>query len=270
MFALGESPPDELEVTGEKYALVRVFKHDFFAATCLYEAVSAVRYPRIVVKLYRTQQFFGLSMLWAGRFMRNHERDIYRALKGVRGIPGFVDVVGPAGLAVEYIDAKPLDHFSDSPGKGFFDRLRRLMDDIHARGVGYLDANKRSNILVTDSGEPFLVDYQISIRRRDDWPTPLRQIVARCVKYVQQCDIYHIYKHKRRLSPGELTGEEEQLSRRRRKLHSLQRKIFTPARVVRRMFLSHQHSKGRLISPTESLEDHHQPEKATWRKDGNS
>jgi hypothetical protein len=31
-------PPESLELAGATYSLVRVFKHDFFAATCFYRA----------------------------------------------------------------------------------------------------------------------------------------------------------------------------------------------------------------------------------------
>jgi hypothetical protein len=72
-------------------------------------------------------------------------------------------------------------------------------------------------------------------------------------------------KHKRRLAPNELAPEEEALSRRRTGLHALHRKLTKPWRALRRRFLRRQHASGRLKSPTAELEDHHQPEKATWR-----
>jgi hypothetical protein len=266
MFALRGLPPRQVRVLGQAYRLASVFKHDFFAATCLYVR-EGVRGPaRIVVKLYRTQEFFGLPLAGIGGFLRDHERGVYAALQGVRGVPRWLGEVGRTGLAIEYVQAKPLDHLSAAPGKGFFDRLRRLFDEVHARGVAYCDANKRSNILVTSAGEPFLVDYQIAIRRRDDWPGPLRVVLGKVVAYLQRCDIYHLYKHKRRLSPTELTDEEDSLSRRRGVLHALHTELTTPWRAVRRKVLSTLYSKGLLVSPTESLEDRHQPEKATWRE----
>ena len=229
MFALSASPPAELEIAGGAYRLVRVFKHDFYAATCLYEAGPGRgdEFEKIVVKFGRTRAFCGLGMGWLGRLMRSHEQAIYTALDGVIGVPRWVGTFGEAGYASEYIDAKPLDHF-DSPPPGFFDRLREVFDAIHARGVAYCDANKRSNILVSPDGEPFVIDFQISFRRREDLPRPIRSIVAAAVNYMSDRDMYHLYKHKRRLSPQELTDEEQALSRRRRGLHALHRKITKP------------------------------------------
>jgi hypothetical protein len=271
LFALRESPPAEIDLVGRRYRRVRVFKHDFWAATCLYELAAdgeqpdAAAIPKVVVKFGRTQPLCGVDMSWYGRWMHAHEKAIYRDLKGVRGVPRWAGEVSETAYAMEYIESRPLDH-EPPPPEGFFDELRTLFDEIHGRGVGYCDANKRSNILVADDGRPFLVDYQISIRRRDDLPRPLRNIVAAAVRYIAQKDLYHLYKHKRRISPAELTGEEEVLSRRPGGLHGLHRRLTKHWRRLRRSFLSRQHDSGRLHSPSADLEDHHQPEKATWRK----
>jgi hypothetical protein len=267
MFALRTPPPPELELDGCAYRLERVFKHDFFAATCLYQAdAPEARFPRVVVKFGREQDFLGLPTDWLGVWNRRREQAIYARLSGLEGTPAWIGRVGRTGYAIEYLDAVPLDHL-DAPPPGFFDRLTELMAAIHARGVGYCDANKRSNILVGNGGEPYLVDFQLSVQRREDWPWPWRQLADRVVDYVAERDIYHLCKHKRRLAPHELTPEEDALSRKRTGLHLLHRKLTKPWRALRRGFLRKQHQKGLLQSPTAELEDHHQPEKATWRKD---
>ncbi len=265
LFALAHPPPEEIELGGRRYRLVRVFKHDFYAATSLYEALEPADIPRIVVKIYRTQPFWGLPMRWLGRASRNHERATYRALAGLEGIPRWAGSLGQTGCAIEYIDAAPLDHVQPVP-EGYFDRARRVLDGVHARGVAYVDANKRSNFLVGPGGEAFLVDFQIALRRRDDWPWPLRALVRRLVRYLQEKDLYHLLKHKRRLAPGELSEEEEALSRRRSGLHALHRRLIKPYKALRRWFLRRQYRSGRLVSPSAELEDHHQPEKQTWRE----
>jgi hypothetical protein len=265
MFALPGPPPETIEVSGENYRCVRVFKHDFFAATCLYGALRpGVAMDRLVVKFSRMQPFLGIGFQWYAHWMRRHEAGIYHALEGLAGVPRWAGHVGENGYAIEYIDAKPLDHLPKPP-PGFFDRLVDLMQQIHQRGVAYCDANKRSNILVGPCGEPYLVDYQISFRTRDNWPGPFRWLLARAVRYVAQRDLYHLYKHKRRLMPEELTQQEDALSRKRTGLHWLHRKITKPWRSLRRGLLRKEHRAGRLKSPTDALEDHDQPEKATWR-----
>lgn len=263
MFALRQPPPSRLELAGRAYELARVFKHDFLAATCLYRCrQEGADLPEVVVKFHRRQDFWGLPLDWAGRALCDHEQAIYRRLAGLEGVPRWVSRIDDVTYAIQYIPALPLDHL-DAPPPGFFDRLRALLGAVHARGVGYGDANKRSNILVGRDGQAFLVDYQLAIGRRDDLPWPWRTICAALVRYIAAKDLYHLYKHKRRLCPQEMTAQE--LSRRRGGLHWLHRKLTKPYRAVRRWFLRDRFRKGMLVSPTQGLEDHHQPEKATWR-----
>jgi len=267
MFALTHPPAGDIHLAGRVYSLVRIFKHDFWAATCLYRDVEDRCPPdRIVVKYFRTQPFWGMPLDWLGRLMCDREQAIYAALRDLEGVPRWLGRVGEAAFAIEYVDAMPLDHQQDLPD-GFFGRLRGLFDAVHSRGVGYADANKRSNILVSRSGGPVLVDFQISIRRRDDWPCPARQLSAALVRYIAHKDIYHLYKHNRRMCPHLMSEEQLKLSRNRGGLHRLHRKLGKPYRFIRRAFLATLHRRGRLVSPTAYLEDHHQPEKATWRGD---
>ena len=275
MFALRDGPPRRIAMCGGEYRLVRVFKHDFWAATCLYELEDELEgepsgtapspTPRIVVKFARREGFFGLPLDLCGQWLIAREETIYNLLAGIDGVPDLLGRVGPNGLAIEYIEGRPLDHLSEIP-PALFDRLGEVFAQIHARGVAYCDANKRSNILVTDDGRPFVIDYQIAIARRDNWPWPLRGIVAAVVAYLAERDIYHLHKHKRRLTPERLRPEEEALSRSLSGLHRLHRKLTKPYRALRRRFLQYQYAKGALKSPTEDLEDHDQPEKRTWRK----
>lgn len=267
MFALPAPPPQELAIGGATYRLARVFKHDFLAATCVYECPAPGRgqAARAVVKFGRVQDFCGLPLAWVGEWLIGHEEAIYAALAGLEGVPRWLGRLGPRVCAIEYIDGQSLDRVK-SPPAGFFDALRTLMDAVHARGVAYGDANKRSNILIDRDGRPCLVDFQISLRRRDDLPWPVSAVLRRVVGYLADADLYHLYKHKRRMAPAELTAEEDALSRRRGGLLGLHRTLTTPYRSLRRWFLNRQYRAGRLVSPTEEMEDD-MPEKATWRHD---
>ncbi len=265
MFALPSAPPDQLTIGGAPYRLARVLKHDFLAATCLYAAAAPPpegRAAKAVVKFGRTQDFCGLPLGWLGAFLVAREEGIYQALARLEGVPRWLGRPGQGVFAVEYIDGQPLDRVAPPPG--FFDALRRLLEAVHARGVAYGDANKRSNILIDRSGRPWLVDFQISLRRRDELPWPIGGLLRRVVEYVSAKDLYHVSKHKRRMAPAELTAEEEALSRRRSRLHKLHRFLAKPYRRLRRRFLNWQYRTGRLVSPTAEMEDE-TPEQATWR-----
>ena len=94
----------------------------------------------------------------------------------------------------------------------------------------------------------------------------LHPIQTQAVSYIAHRDIYHIYKHKRRMCPQCLRPEERELSLSRTGLHALHRKLTKPWRYFRRWFLRKQYETGRLRSPTADLEDHYQPEKDGWRR----
>ncbi|GAH84258.1 unnamed protein product, partial [marine sediment metagenome] len=187
MFALRSPPPERIELAAATYRLVRVFKHDFWTAACLYElsagAAGTEAVPKVVVKFGRSQAFAGIPLGWVVRILRRNEQEIYGLLRGVPGVPRWMGCIGECGYAIEFIDSRSLDH-DPPPPPGFFDELRRLLEAVHARGVAYVDSNKRSNILVGADGRPYLVDYQISIHRREDLPWPLREIIRAAVNYM--------------------------------------------------------------------------------------
>lgn len=260
MFALAEAPPATFEIDGARYRLGQVFKHDFWAAACLYVCDDgSVKFPRIVIKFGREHNLGILPMKWIGRSMVAHECDIYQAMHDIPGVPAFIGRLSPTCFAMEFVEGKPLDHH-EKPPVGFFDKLKEIFEQMHERGIAYVDANKRSNIIVRTDGSPTVIDFQISLRRKKSnlllWPF---------IKYMQDKDIYHMLKHKRRMVPEELTQEELDISTRRTGLHWLHRKLTKPYRALRRGYLNKKFKKGQLISPTADLETHHQPEKDSWR-----
>ncbi|MFW6154391.1 MAG: hypothetical protein ACOC95_04155 [Planctomycetota bacterium] len=266
MFALADGCPDRVTVRRKVYRLVGVFKHDFFAATALYTAdADGVAPDRVVVKFGRQQGFCGLPLAWVGRYLARREREVHRRIDGIEGIQRWVDRVSPSAFALEYLPGRPLDTVDPPPDGRFFDALRDLVDAVHARGVAYGDLNKRSNILVTPDAKPALIDFQICAfrPRRAGW---LRWAADRIVAYLQRMDLYHLYKHKRRLAPEALRQGEEAALDRPDGLLRLHRAAATPVRHVRRRLLTRLHRAGRLRSPTAHLETSEQPEKATWRK----
>lgn len=203
--ALGsEGPPQRLEIAAVPYRLREVFKHDSWAATALYEAPSgALR----VVKLHRQAAALGLPLAWLGRRLARHETRLLQRLSDLPGIPPLD--APPAGedgrplangVARDYILGAPLGH-RQPVGDRFFPALDDLLRRLHDRGVLYIDLHKRENIVVSDRGEPFLIDFQISLI----WPRwlprgPLFQILRRS-------DLYHLTKHWARCRPDQWSGE---------------------------------------------------------------
>lgn len=245
-FACGlDGLPNHVEWEGRTYRCARLFKHDFFAATGLYEADAEVPPAadgpaRIILKVNRLQPFFGIPMAWLGKRLRDHEVEILQALQDLPQIPRLLGRYGPCGFLYEYIEGRSLDEGPDIPDS-FFDECRELFRAIHDRGICYLDTNKRGNILVGSDRRPYLIDFQISQRFNGRW--------KRLQHALQREDMYHLYKHKRRFRPDLLTPEEETLSRRRSSLIRIHRFIATPLRRLRRRLLGWLIRRGTLPLP---------------------
>ncbi len=200
--ALGnDNLPLDVCINGAGYHRAAEFKHDFFAATGLYDCDG----ERIVVKFGRRAPLFGLPMGWIGRLLTDHEARLYERLHDLPGIPAFLGRVGRNGFAHAFVEGRELRR-GDRVNDDFFPRLAALLDTLHARGVAYVDLEKRENILVADDGRPGLIDFQIS------WHWPWRGAglwpVRALLRLLQASDRYHLLKHWRRFRPDQLNGDQ--------------------------------------------------------------
>ncbi|MHC4187382.1 MAG: protein kinase family protein [Planctomycetota bacterium] len=117
----------------------------------------------------------------------------------------------------------------------------------------YLDMNKRNNIIVGTDGKPYLIDFQISLYF-DPKPWLFKSIKKHLQNAFQNADLYHLFKHKRRLSPETLRPEEERISR-PNSLIEIHRCIANPYRRIRRKLLDYMRHKG-LIHPEDTPDMH--------------
>src|SRR5207249_2394468 len=122
-------------------------------------------------------------------------------------------------------------------------RLNELIAALHRRGIAYVDLEKRENILVGQSGEPWLIDFQISWR----WPmdgryTGLQRLVPPplgrfILSKLQEGDRYHLAKHQRRHRPDLLTREQIEATYRKNPFIQLHRTVARPLTLLRRRIL---------------------------------
>ncbi|MHC4076157.1 MAG: hypothetical protein ACYSRZ_07070 [Planctomycetota bacterium] len=252
LYACGRNAlPKEIVSLGQKYRLCRVFKHDFFAATALYESCSELKEAqvsvpaRIVLKLNRQEHFLGLPLLWLGEAICDHEFSVLERLKHVEGVPHVLSRYGKTGLIYEYIEGDTLEN-AGRPPADFFDKLAEQLGRIHNENVAYLDMNKRGNILVGGDGKAYIIDFQIALYIDDDlliW----RRLSEYLRNILQSKDVYHLFKHKRRICPELLKAHEEAMSRRISGLIQLHRFVATPLRRLRRFVLKLLGERGFLV-----------------------
>ncbi len=252
LLAFPQGLPQEIDCAGLRFELVRTFKHDFFAATGLYaermtndhlpddvpqsRAIEPQAPRRVVLKLQRQRAFLGLPLGWLGAWLTRHEARIYRELADVPGVPRFVGLFGPTGFIHEFVPGHPLAR-GEKVSDTFFHELAELLSSVHARGLAYVDLNKRQNILVGEDGRPHLIDFQISFRlgrRRGGLP---RAILA----LLQEHDRYHFAKHKRRCRADLMTPAEIEASYRRSGPLNAHRVLSRPYFRIRRWLLDKLH-----------------------------
>jgi hypothetical protein len=202
--ALGShEPPPQVEIDGATYRLERVVKHDSWAATAFYEGDG----KRVVCKFNRLRRIGPIPMGWLGRWLAG--REAY-ALRRLVGLPGIAPVLGevreagkllPNAVAHVFIPGRPLARYDRITAKNFAE-LERLLADMHARGMAYVDLHKRENILVGEDGRLYLIDFQISFCMRSWWPA--RSLPVRAFLWLlQRSDRYHLSKHSTRCTEAE-------------------------------------------------------------------
>ncbi len=243
--ALGKNdPPERISLAGQTYLHRRTFKHDFFAATGLYEVSAAPSSGasgmeqiarKVVLKIGRQASFLGFPLRWIGRYLSNREARLYERVQSVPGVPRYLGSFGPTGFVHEYVEGRPLAK-GDLPGDDFFPALAETLDRIHALDVAYVDLEKRENILLGEDGRPYLIDFQISWH----WPAsrggrfwPLRTILRR----LQHSDRYHLLKHWRRMRPDQLSDDQLAASYKAPFWIALHRGLFRPFTQLRRRVL---------------------------------
>ena len=113
---------------------------------------------RIVVKdFWRSDLLFRLIV---GPILIRREYGALVKLAGVNGVPRLVARIDRYALAVEHVPGVSLDRTLPSAlTDGFFTDLRRVIDDIHSRGVAHCDLRSRGNVMLGDDGRPYVIDF---------------------------------------------------------------------------------------------------------------
>jgi hypothetical protein len=260
--------PQEIACLGGRYVLEKVLKHDFHAATGLYRKEEPVgcaphtnescrqaevvcsAHPttslpiRLIGKINRRTHFGFLPLGWIGRLMAHSEISKLRRCEGIRAVPQVLARIDSHMYVYEYIEGWSLNEKPALPAD-FFDRLIVALQQVHARNLVHFDLHKRGNILVDLEGRPHIIDFQIA-RHVGDRCLLSRRLSARFRRWLQSYDLYHVYKHKRRLQPELLTEAEKKLSYNHSLGLEIQRAIAKPYKRIRRATLRYLYAKGIL------------------------
>lgn len=188
--------------------------------------VFTVRGPEGVVVI---KDFAGkiLPIRWIGRLQVARECRAYRALEGVAGIVGWVGRVDAHALALERLEGSLLQKFRKSERRRDLLRsMRRILDDIHDRGVIHNDLRGKDNAFVRADGRLAVLDFAGAFHFRPGsfWHRRLFRRLARV-------DEAAFLKWKTILDPDSLTPEEERFLRRFARVRRLW--VFNPKGALR-------------------------------------
>lgn len=153
----------------------------------------------------RDAQAASFGLRWLARRAATREARALRALDGVDGVPQLLlhdgrrvrrTFVGGRVMS----EARPTD-------PRYYQRARRLLRAMRARGVLHNDLAKEANWLVREDGSPAVVDFQLAWVSRNP-RAPLFRLLARE-------NLRHVLKHKRTYCPDRLTPVERRVLARR-------------------------------------------------------
>lgn len=148
--------------------------------------------------------------LWSIR----REWRIYARLKGIPGIPQPLKRIDRFSFSIEFIPARPVQRGGGVPSS-FFRDLEQILKGVHGRGVVHLDLRHKGNILVSETGSPFLIDFNSGIYIGNGW---LRRFLLPLFQWI---DHGGVLKLKWRVAPSSLIPEERRVLNRLNLLRKL-------------------------------------------------
>lgn len=154
----------------------------------------------LMVKDVRRKNFL---LRWTlGLWLIHKEWKIYSRLCGTKGIPQPVERINRFAFAMEFIPGRSILRGEPLPSS-FLSDLEIVLQEVHRRGVVHLDLRHKGNILVTEKGEPFLIDFNSSFAFKEKGF--LRRYLFPLLRWV---DYGGLLKLKKRISPSLMTPEE--------------------------------------------------------------
>ena len=156
-----------------------------------------------------------LSRWTLGLWLIHKEWKIYSQLRGIQGVPRAIERIDRFAFAMEFIPGKPIQR-GGILQPSFYSQLERVLGEIHRRGVVHLDLRHKGNILISDKGEPFLVDFNSSFSFKEKGF--LRRFLFPILRWV---DYGGMLKLKQRASSSLMTPEELSFLKRFNRLRKL-------------------------------------------------
>ena len=167
----------------------------------------------LMIKDVKNKNFF---FRWTiGLWLIQNEWRVYSRLIGIEGIPNAIERIDRFAFAIEYIPGSPIRRGEDLPSS-FFADLANVLREVHSRGVVHLDLRHKGNILISEKGKPFIIDFNSSLSFGEKGF--FRRFLFPALRWV---DHGGLLKLKERVSPSLMTPEELSYLKRFNRLRKL-------------------------------------------------
>jgi serine/threonine protein kinase len=87
------------------------------------------------------------------------EFQAYQRMDGLPGVPKCFGMAAGRYLVLEFVHGKPYREATWTDRDRWFAEFLALLRSFHARGVSHGDLKSKSNIMVTDQGQPCVIDF---------------------------------------------------------------------------------------------------------------
>lgn len=144
---------------------------------------------------------------WA-RIVIAREARVMARVRGIEGTPRLIGRAGPFAYVMERLEARPLPRNRDAPPDPLvFGRAWKLLDRLHARGIGHGDL-RRKNILIDAEGRPWLIDFATAVTSRPGWAGAPARFLFRRMRAVDRIKLARLHAD---YYPDDLSAEERAL-----------------------------------------------------------
>ena len=174
------------------------------------------------------------------RFLARREARALARLDGLAAMPRLLRWDGRV-LDRSYLGGDAMYVRPPRGDAAYFHAARRLLQQVHRRGLAHNDLAKEANWLVLADGTPGLIDFQLA---------SVGHPRSRWLRLLAREDLRHLLKHKRTYCPQALTPVERRLLRRRSWLREAWFRTGKPAyRFVTRRLLKWEDNEGQGPKP---------------------
>lgn len=165
------------------------------------------------------------------------------ALRQIEGMPATPQLLAWDGRRLDrsYMEGAAMYQRPPHGDVEWFRRARRLLQQLHRRGIAHNDLAKEANWLVQADGSPGIIDFQLASRGNPR---------SRWMRLLAREDLRHLLKHKRTYCRDHLTPVEQRVLRRRSWLRDLWFRTGKPVyRFVTRRILHWEDNEGQGPKP---------------------